>query len=114
MTAGLDTCARAAVDSNIGLEIVSVAGGGPREVAHSEWLRGFCWLPEGSGFVFSSSSGSSLLYPPVFNLRTIGLDGTGGRQLTFGDQSFVEPDVHRSGKLLACGSGASRISGDFR
>ena len=85
-----------------GLEIVSVAGGGPREVAHSEWLRGFCWLPEGSGFVVSSSSGSSLLYPPVFNLRTIGLDGTGGRQLTFGDQSFVEPDVHRSGKVLAC------------
>jgi Tol biopolymer transport system component len=33
-------------------------------------------------------------------------DGTGDRALTFGDSSFVEPDVHAAGKLLA-----SRIRG---
>ena len=64
-------------------------------------LEGFAWLPDGSGFVYGSSSGSTLLYPPTFNLRAVRLDGSDVRQLTFGDQSYVEPDVHASGKLVA-------------
>jgi Tol biopolymer transport system component len=83
------------------LEIVSATGGEPREVAHSEWLKGCSWLPDGSGLVYSSSRGSTLLYPPIFNLRTVGQHGRDDRQLTYGDQSFVEPDVHQSGRLLA-------------
>ena len=75
-------------------------------MTRSEWLRGFSWLPDGSGLVYSSSRGSTILYPPVFNLRVIGRDGRGDRQLTFGDLSYVEPDVHQSGKLLV-----SRIRG---
>jgi Tol biopolymer transport system component len=42
-----------------------------------------------------------LLYPPIFNLRTVGQHGRDDRQLTYGDQSFIEPDVHQSGRLLA-------------
>jgi Tol biopolymer transport system component len=84
------------------LEIVAAAGGEPREVARSEWLKGFSWLPDGSGLVYSSSRGSTLLYPPLFNLRTVGQHGRDDRQVTYGDQSFVEPDVHQSGRLLAC------------
>jgi Tol biopolymer transport system component len=83
------------------LEIVPAEGGEPREVARSAWLKGFSWLPDGSGLVFSSSRGSTLLYPPIFNLRTVGQHGRDDRQLTYGDQSFVEPDVHQSGRLLA-------------
>jgi Tol biopolymer transport system component/tRNA A-37 threonylcarbamoyl transferase component Bud32 len=83
------------------LEIVPAAGGEPREVARSAWLKGFSWLPDGSGFVYSSSRGSTLLYPPIFNLRTVGQRGRDDRQLTYGDQSFIEPDVHQSGRLLA-------------
>ena len=30
----------------------------------------------------------------MFNLRAVERDGTGDRQLTFGDVSYVEPDVH--------------------
>ena len=67
------------------LEIVPVAGGEPREVARSEWLKGFSWLPDGSGLVYSSSRGSTLLYPPIFNLRTVGRHGRDDRQLTYGD-----------------------------
>ena len=53
------------------------------------------------GLVYSSAQGSTLLYPPIFNLRRIGRrDGRGDCQLTFGDLSYVEPDVHASGKLL--------------
>jgi len=84
------------------LETATVANGERRLVCESDWHRGFCWLPDGSGFVYSSSRGSTLLYPPVFNLRAIGRDGRHDRALTFGDQSHVEPDIHRSGKLVAC------------
>jgi len=84
------------------LETVTVASGERRLVCESDWHRGFCWLPDGSGFVYSSSRGSTLLYPPVFNLRAIGRDGRDDRALTYGDQSHIEPDMHRSGKLVAC------------
>jgi Tol biopolymer transport system component len=89
------------VGFDISLQVVSVADGARRDVAHAEWLRGFCWLSDGSGLVYSSSRGSTLLYPPIFNLRTVGRDGRGDRQLTFGDVSHVEPDARQPGKLLA-------------
>ena len=82
------------------LEVAPLTGTEHQVVARSEWLRGFSWLPDGSGFVYGSSRGSTLLYPPVFNLRTIGRRGNDDRQLSFGDQSFVDPDAHQSGKLL--------------
>jgi Tol biopolymer transport system component len=86
---------------HVSLEIVSIADGGRRDVCHSDWLKGFCWLADGSGFAYSSSRGSTLLYPPLFNVRTITVDGRLDRQLTCGDQSYVEPDTHHRGKLLA-------------
>jgi Tol biopolymer transport system component len=82
----------------VGLEIVQDDGGERREVTRSEWLRGFSWLPDGSGLVYGSSRGSTILYPPVCNVRVVGRDGRGDRQVTFGDLSYVEPDVHQSGK----------------
>jgi Tol biopolymer transport system component len=64
--------------------VAPVQGGAMREIARGYWLRGLCWLPDDSGLVYSSSLGSTLLYPPVFNLRSIAVDGTRDRQLTFG------------------------------
>jgi Tol biopolymer transport system component len=78
-----------------------VHGGTLRAVAGAAWIQGLCWLPDDAGLVYSSSLGSTLLYPPVFNLRRIAADGTRDRQLTFGDVSHVEPDVHASGRLVA-------------
>ena len=83
------------------LEVAILATGERHEVARGTWLQGFAWLPDGSGFVYSSSRGSTMLYPPVFNLRAVCRDGSDDRQLTFGDHSYVEPDVHASGKLIA-------------
>ncbi|HEY7057490.1 MAG TPA: protein kinase [Vicinamibacterales bacterium] len=80
---------------------VTIQGGSIRDLAHGYWLRGLCWLPDDSGIVYSSSAGSSLLYPPTLNLRRVDIDGTGDRQLTFGDVSHVEPDAHTSGALAA-------------
>src|SRR5262249_2107233 len=45
-------------------------------------------------------AGSTVLYPPVYNLMSV-RPGVPEQQLTFGDVSFVEPDIHPSGKLVA-------------
>jgi Tol biopolymer transport system component len=86
---------------HVTLEIVSIADGRRRAVCHSDWVKGFCWRADGSGLIYSSSRGSTVLYPPLFNLRTVSADGGVDRQLTFGDQSYVEPDTHHTGRLIA-------------
>jgi Tol biopolymer transport system component len=83
------------------IEVVAVAGGRPVTAARAGWMRGHSWLPDGSGLVYSSSLGSTLTYPPTHNLRVVRQDGSADRQLTFGDVSYYEPDVHSSGRLLA-------------
>ena len=91
--------------------VVSAAPAGDvQEIARGADLGGLAWLPTGSGVVYSSSSGSTVLYPPVFNLRAVERDGTGDRQLTFGDVSYREPDVHASGTLTAT---RSRMQSDI-
>jgi Tol biopolymer transport system component/tRNA A-37 threonylcarbamoyl transferase component Bud32 len=77
--------------------VSAAADGDAKEIASGTYLRGLSWLPSGSGVVYSSPAGSTMLYPPLFNLRAVERDGTGDRQLTFGDVSYVEPDVHASG-----------------
>jgi serine/threonine protein kinase len=89
------------------LHIVPASGGHePALIARASAIRGVSWLPDSSGVIYSSSAGSTVPYPSTFNLRRVNRDGTGDRALTFGDVSFVEPDVHVSGKVLA-----SRIRG---
>jgi Tol biopolymer transport system component len=85
---------------DVALDAVAARGGERSEVVRDSALNGFAWLPDGTGFVYSSSRGSTLLYPPVCNLRKIGRDGSGDRQLTFGDDSYLQPDVDRNGRLL--------------
>jgi len=85
---------------DVALEVVAVRGGERREVTRDSALTGFTWLPDSSGFIYSSSRGSTMLYPPVCNLRTIANDGTGDRALTFGDDSYIQPDGHSTGSLV--------------
>ncbi len=83
------------------IEVVDAAGGEPRTVVRAGWLRGHAWLSDGSGLAYSSSTGSTMAYPPTNNLRLVMRDGSGDRQLTFGDVSYFEPDIDASGRLLA-------------
>ena len=82
--------------------IVDAQGGDPQTIARDPSIKGFCWLPGGDGLIYSSSAGSTVPYPPTLNLRTVAADGSDSAQVTFGDDSYVDPDVHPSGKLLAC------------
>ena len=81
--------------------VVSSSGGRPQPVTRAEGLKGFSWSGDSSNLVYSSSSESTVLYPPIFNLRMIRRDGSEDHQLTFGDASYIEPDLHTSGKLVA-------------
>jgi Tol biopolymer transport system component len=82
------------------LHVLPAAGGEVREVLHGSNFKGLCWLPDGSGLVYGSAAESTVLYPPVHNLRTVALDGKGDRQLTFGDDSYVDPDMQGAGRLV--------------
>jgi eukaryotic-like serine/threonine-protein kinase len=80
---------------------VSSFGGTPRQVtSDAVLLSGYSWLPDASGFVYSSSRNSTLLYLPTLHLWRISLDGRSLRQLTFGDESDESPDVDSRGQLV--------------
>lgn len=80
---------------------VSSSGGTPRQVTSDAVLfSGYSWLPDASGFVYSSSRNSTLLYLPTLHLWRISLDGRNLRQLTFGDEGDESPDVDSRGQLV--------------
>jgi Tol biopolymer transport system component len=83
------------------IDVVPASGGESHGVVHGQSMRGMSWLPDGSGFVYASGAGSTILYPPVYNLRAVGRDGRDDRQLTFGDVSYVDPDMQTTGRLAA-------------
>ncbi|HXM92641.1 MAG TPA: protein kinase [Candidatus Dormibacteraeota bacterium] len=82
--------------------VVQSGGGEPRNITReSSLLEGLSWLPDGSGLVFSSARGSTVFYLPTFNLWTVNLRGTELRQLTFGEVSYLHPDVSVKGQVIA-------------
>ncbi|HEY6945438.1 MAG TPA: protein kinase [Candidatus Acidoferrum sp.] len=81
---------------------VSASGGVPQRVTFEAALfSGFSWLPGGSGFVFSTSRGSTLLYLPTLHLWQVSRSGGEPRQLTFGDESDGSPDVDSRGRVVS-------------
>ena len=81
---------------------VPVSGGELRPITSDAiTLRGFSWLPDSSGVVYSSSRGSTVLYVPTMNLWSVRLGGKDLRQLTFGDISYQSPDIGMHGAIVA-------------
>ena len=64
-------------------------------------LEGFAWLPDGSGVVYSSSRGDTVLYLRTMNLWSVQTGGKNLRQLTFGETSYISPDLDRNGNIVA-------------
>jgi Tol biopolymer transport system component len=82
------------------LIVVDVATSATRRLEESFYVQGFAWLPDGSGLVVSSSRGSTMSYPPTFNLWKVPLDGGDVSQLTFGEASYEFPDLIAAGQLV--------------
>ena len=84
---------------------VPVGGGTPQKItADGTPMDGFAWLPDGSGVVYSSSRGETILYLPTMNLWSVKLGGKKLRQLTFGEISYGRPDIDSKGNLVASGT----------
>jgi Tol biopolymer transport system component len=81
--------------------VMDASDGATKPVATASNIQGIAWIPNGSGLIYASSAGSTMAYPPIFNLRTVSKDGGPEHQLTFGDESYVEPDVVAAGKVFA-------------
>jgi len=85
-------------------EILAVpAGGGePRGIwREGNWTRGQAWLPDSSGILYSSHQGNTIPFVPTTQLWTVSLDGGAPRQVTFGNDSYVDPDVNAAGTVVA-------------
>jgi len=81
--------------------VVSTDGGQSRQITqHGARLEGLTWAPERARIIFSSSQGSTIWYLPPTNLWSIEADGTGLRQLSFGEVSYAYPDTNSSGTLV--------------
>jgi eukaryotic-like serine/threonine-protein kinase len=81
--------------------VAEVAGGAPVVVAVALRIRGLAWLLDSSALVYASSTGSTVMYPPVYQLRLVSRDGRSERQLTIGGETYVDPDIASGGKLYA-------------
>ncbi len=77
-------------------------GGQPRPITdEAVMMGGFAWLPDGSGIVYSSARGSTILYLATHNLWLAKLSGSAPVQLTLGEESYVSPDISSTGAITA-------------
>jgi Tol biopolymer transport system component len=83
------------------LFVIDLPNGMPRLVHRSVQIKGVAWLPSGDNLAVASATGTTLLYPPIFNLRLVARDGSRERQLTAGDVSYEQPDIVQAGELFA-------------
>lgn len=84
------------------IAVVPASGGGIRLIADEDvYMDGFCWRPDGSGLIYSSSSESTVLYLPTMHLWEASLDGRVRKQLTYGETSLTGPDIDRNGRIVA-------------
>jgi eukaryotic-like serine/threonine-protein kinase len=87
---------------NYDVYYVPVTGGPPKAVTQDgNPLGGFAWLPDSSGVVYSSPRGVTMLYLPTMNLWSVRIGGKDLQQLTFGETSYLSPDLDASGTLVA-------------
>ncbi len=81
---------------------VPFQGGSPQPVTRDgNPLSGFAWLPNSSGIIYSSSRGDTVLYLRTMNLWSVEAGGKHLRQLTFGETSYISPDLDHNGNLVA-------------
>jgi serine/threonine protein kinase/sugar lactone lactonase YvrE len=81
--------------------VVPAVGGEVRQLTqHGARLEGLTWAPDRPSIVFASSRGSTIWYLPKTNLWVVDADGTGLRQLTFGEESYTYPDLSASGAIV--------------
>jgi serine/threonine protein kinase len=86
---------------NSSLLIFDVATRELRRIESPYQFQGLSWLADSSALIVSSSQGSTLSYPPSYNLWRLPIDGSASSQITFGEASYEFPDLGANGQVVA-------------
>jgi Tol biopolymer transport system component len=79
-----------------------VDGGAPRQLTHDNTqIHGLSWLPDGTAVIYSSSRGTTMPYLAALSLWKVQLEGGESLRVAAADLSYLHPDVHRSGGMVA-------------
>jgi Tol biopolymer transport system component len=82
--------------------VIPSAGGSPRQLTQdNRQIHGLSWRADGTGVVYSSSRGTSTPYLATQGLWEVDLAGGDPRRVAPTDLSYLHPDVHRSGAMVA-------------
>lgn len=81
---------------------VPTGGGTPRQLTHENGqIHGLAWLPDSTRIVYSSSRGATMPYLPTLGLWELALSGDEPRRIAPADLSYLHPDIHTSGTMVA-------------
>jgi eukaryotic-like serine/threonine-protein kinase len=81
--------------------VASATGGEPRKLTRdNNMMRGFAWLRDSTGIVYSSSRGGTIPYLPTLGLWQVTLRDGSIRRVTSGETSYMSPDISASGAIL--------------
>jgi serine/threonine protein kinase len=76
--------------------------GEPRQLTHDNtMMSGFAWVPDSTGIIYSSSRGGTMPYLPTLGLWEVRLNDGRVRQVISGETSYMNPDISKSGAILA-------------
>jgi Tol biopolymer transport system component len=82
------------------LIVVDLDTASSRRLMDDVVLQGLTWVPDGSRLIVSSAQGSTMSYPPTYNLWSVPLNGGTRSQVTFGEASYRDPDMNAQGNLV--------------
>jgi Tol biopolymer transport system component len=81
---------------------VRADGGSPQQLtAENRQVHGLSWLADSSGVIFSSSRTSTMAYLPDLSLWRVGFDKRMPARHVPTDLSYLHPDSHPSGVMVA-------------
>jgi Tol biopolymer transport system component len=81
---------------------LALADGTARQLTHDNGqIHGLAWLPDGRSLIYSSSRGTTMPYLPTQALWQVGLESGEAHQIAPADLSYLHPDVHASGAIVA-------------
>ena len=84
------------------LYALPATGGAPRQLTRdNRQIHGLAWRPDSAGIIYSSSRGTTMPYLPTLGLWEVALDGDPPRQAVSTDVSYLHPDVHSDGTIVA-------------
>jgi Tol biopolymer transport system component len=83
------------------IHLAPTDGGAARQLTNdAREITGFAWLPDSSGLLYSSTRGETMLYLAAAQLWHVAVGDGRVHQMTWGEASYVYPDIGKSGAVV--------------